>query len=361
MTKRVTVSGERPYDVVIGRGLNEEIVAAVPDRAATVAVIHAPFVSGDAAALATGLEASGRQVLMIELPDAESAKTAATADACWTALGAAGFTRSDCVVSLGGGATTDMAGFVAATWLRGVDIVHVPTTMLAMVDAAVGGKTGMNTAAGKNLVGAIHPPRAVICDLNRLRTLPTPDLAAGLAEVVKAGFIRDTVILDLIEQDPRAALDPDSPVIPELVERAVRVKADVVADDLTESIDRVLGREILNYGHTLGHAIEKSQGYTWRHGDAISVGMVFAAGLSLSEGGLTADDVARHRRILTSLGLPVRFPHPDEWPALLDAMRIDKKARGATMRFIVLDGIGRPALLSGPDEAVLFAAFQEVS
>ena len=361
MTSRVTVHGAAPYDVVIGRGLHDELLAAIPARAAMVAIIHAPFFTADAVALSADLAERGLRTLTIETPDAESAKTTATADRCWQELGEAGFTRSDCIVSLGGGATTDLAGFVAATWLRGVDLVHVPTTMLAMVDAAVGGKTGINTAAGKNLVGVIHPPRAVICDLERLRTLPKADLAAGFAEVVKAGFIADTSILDLIEADPAAAVDPDSAVIADLVQRAVRVKAAVVADDLTESVDRVLGREILNYGHTMGHAIEKSQGYTWRHGDAISVGMMFAAALSRAEGGLTDADVDRHRRILTSLELPIQFPQADQWPVLLDAMRIDKKARGATMRFIVLDGIGNPALLSGPDEAMLSDAFAEVT
>jgi len=361
MTTQVTVHGDRPYDVLIGRGLDDRIMAAIPARAAMVAIMHAPFIAASAQLLAAEVEARGMRALLIELPDAEAAKTAQTADACWQALGAAGFTRSDCIVSFGGGATTDLAGFIAATWLRGVDIVHVPTTMLAMVDAAVGGKTGINTSAGKNLVGSIHPPAAVICDLDRLATLPRADLAAGFAEVVKAGFIADTEILDIIEADPEAALDPSGPVIDDLVSRAVQVKAAVVADDLTESIDRILGREVLNYGHTLGHAIEVSQNYTWRHGDAISVGMLFAAALSRAEGGLTDADVQRHRDILQSLGLPTRFPQPQLWPDLVAAMRIDKKARGATMRFIVLDGFGRPALLAGPPQSVLDDAFQEVS
>ncbi len=361
MTRRVTVEGARPYDVVIGRGLTPDIIAAIPERAEQVAVIHAPVFKADAVAFAVHLKAKVRRVLLIELPDAESAKTAQTADSCWQALGEASFTRTDVVISLGGGATTDLAGFIAATWLRGIDVVHVPTTTLAMVDAAVGGKTGINTAAGKNLVGAIHPPRAVICDLNRLRTLPRSDLAAGMAEVVKAGFISDTSILDMVEADPAAVLDPDCDDLAVLIDKAVRVKGAVVADDLTESVDRVLGREVLNYGHTLAHAIEKTEDYRWRHGDAVAVGMMFAAALSRLDGGLTDDEVVRHRRILESLDLPTRYPHPERWPQLLDGMRIDKKARGATMRFIVLDGIGRPALLSGPSEELLGEAFQEVS
>ncbi len=361
MTRRVTVQGERPYDVVVGRGIDAEIIAAVPDRANSVAVLHAPFAADQAQRLAAEIDSSGRSALLIPLPDAEAAKTAATTQMCWGALGAAQVTRSDAIVAIGGGATTDQAGFVAATWLRGIDIIQVPTTVLAMVDAAVGGKTGINTSAGKNLVGSIHPPRAVICDLEQARTLRAADLAAGFAEIVKAGFIRDTSILDTIEADPTAALDPAGPVIDDLTVRAIAVKADVVADDLTESVDRVLGRETLNYGHTLAHAIEKVEQYSWRHGDAVSVGMCFAAALAQGTGELTASDVQRHRTILESLGLPTRYRHPERWPQLLATMRIDKKARGATVRFIVLDGIGHPALLSGPSEDELHRAFQEVS
>ncbi len=361
MTRRVTVAGDRPYDVVIGRDLGDDILAAVPERATKVAILHSPFFAADVRALTADLEATSREVLSIALPDAESAKTAATADECWQALGAAGFTRTDAIISLGGGATTDLAGFIAATWLRGVDIVHVPTTLLAMVDAAVGGKTGINTSTGKNLVGSIHPPVAVICDLDRLGTLPAADLSAGFAEVVKAGFIRDTSILDLVEQDPVAALDPSRDTIEELVDRAVAVKAAVVADDLIESVDRELGRETLNYGHTLAHAIERVEKYTWRHGDAVAVGMMFAANLGHLSGTLTGAEVERHRTILESLDLPTRYPNPDRWPELLAAMRVDKKARGATLRFIVLAGIGHPALLSGPDEQMLVDAFAEVS
>ena len=361
MTRRVTVAGDRPYDVVIGRDLTDEIVAAVPGRATKVAILHAPFFADDVRTLADTLVERGREVLTLALPDAESAKTAVTADECWQALGDARFTRTDAIISLGGGATTDLAGFIAATWLRGVDIIHVPTTLLAMVDAAVGGKTGINTSSGKNLVGSIHPPIAVICDLDRLRTLPTADLAAGYAEVVKAGFIRDTTILDLVASDPAAALDPTGEAIEELVDRAVAVKAGVVADDLTESVDRELGRETLNYGHTLAHAIERVENYTWRHGDAVAVGMMFAAYLGLLSGNLTSSDVDRHRTILQSLNLPTRYPDASRWPELLAAMRVDKKARGATLRFIVLAGIGHPALLSGPDERMLADAFAEVS
>lgn len=360
MTTRIPVPGARPYDVVVGHGVTGEVVAELPQAAAKVAVFHAAVFTHQARELAEQIRASGREPYVAELPDAEAAKTSATAHQCWELLGDAGFTRTDAIVSFGGGATTDVAGFVAATWLRGIAVLHVPTTLLAMVDAAVGGKTGINTSAGKNLVGSIHPPRAVVCDLDRLATLPRADLAAGLAEVIKAGFIEDQAILGLVEADPGAALDPASAVFAELVERAVRVKADVVGADLTESLDLELGRQVLNYGHTLGHAIEKVEHYTWRHGDAVAVGMCFAAALAKHDGLLTQHDLDRHRQILTSVGLPTRYTG-GRHAELLAAMRVDKKARGATMRFVVLDGIGRPAVLVAPDEELLTAAFEEVS
>jgi 3-dehydroquinate synthase len=244
---------------------------------------------------------------------------------------------------------------VAACWLRGVPVVQVPTSLLGMVDAAVGGKTGVNTMAGKNLVGAFHPPAGVLCDLSTLTGLPTEDLVAGLAEVIKCGFIADPAILDLIEADPDGWRGVPGPVLRELVERAVRVKARVVGADLREA-----GlREILNYGHTLGHAIEKIEGYRWKHGHAVSVGMVFAAALAERDGRLDSGTAGRHRALLSAVGLPVRY-RPDAWPQLHAAMRVDKKARGALLRFVVLDGLARPAILTDPPEELLRCAYQEV-
>jgi 3-dehydroquinate synthase len=258
-------------------------------------------------------------------------------------------------VSLGGGAATDVAGFAAATWLRGVDIVHVPTTLLAMVDAAVGGKTGINTDAGKNLVGAFHQPLAVLVDLATLETLPRNEIVAGMAEIVKAGFIADPVILDLIEADPEAALDPAGTVLPELIRRAVAVKAEVVAADEKESALR----EILNYGHTLAHAIERRERYRWRHGAAVSVGLVFAAELGRLAGRLDDATADRHRSILTSLGLPVSYD-ADALPHLLEYMAGDKKTRAGVLRFVVLDGLAKPGRLEGPDPALVAAAYSEI-
>lgn len=352
---RIPVGGERPYDVLVGRDLLDPLPRLLPG-AERIAFLHAPPLKGLADGLAERVRAAGVTPLLIEVPDAEAGKHVDVAAACWDRLGAAGFTRTDAVVGVGGGAVTDLAGFVAACWLRGVRWVPVATSLLGMVDAAVGGKTGINTAAGKNLVGAFHPPAGVICDLATLDSLPRADLAAGMAEVVKCGFIADPVILDLVERDPAAALDPTGPVARELIERAVRVKADVVSGDLRESGVR----EVLNYGHTLAHAIEKVEGYRWRHGHAVAVGLVYAATLARLAGRLDADTAARHRSVLAALDLPTGY-RADAWPQLLAAMRVDKKARGSTLRFVVLDGLACPAILAGPDDDLLAAAYREIS
>jgi 3-dehydroquinate synthase len=345
VTTTIEVAGDHPYPVLVGRDLLPEL-GAMLKNAEQVAMLFAAPLKAHADKAIRAVEASGRRVLPIEVPDAEAGKTIGVADRAWEALGNAKFTRTDAVVGVGGGAVTDLAGFVAACWLRGVAVVHVPTSLLGMVDAAVGGKTGVNTAAGKNLVGAFHPPAGVLCDLATLDTLPREDLRAGMAEVVKCGFIADPVILDLIESG--------GDHVQELVERAVRVKARVVGEDLRES-----GlREILNYGHTLAHAIERVEDYRWRHGDAVSVGLVFAAALGRRTGRLDAATAARHRSVLTSLGLPVGYRR-DAWPALLDAMRVDKKARGARLRFVVLDGLARPSVVDGPGDDELRAIYEE--
>jgi len=351
----VAVGGADGYHVVIGRDLLGRVPAMVVG-AARVAIVSSAPLAGVAAQIAGQLSGAGIEPLPIEVPDAEAGKSIEVAADCWDRLGAAGFTRSDAVVGVGGGAVTDLAGFVAACWLRGVRVVHVPTSLLGMVDAAIGGKTGVNTLAGKNLVGAFHPPAGVVCDLSVLTSLPARDFTAGLAEVVKCGFIADPAILTRIESDPAAARDPGTDAVRDLVERAVRVKAVVVSTDLRES-----GlREILNYGHTLGHAIEKRERYTWRHGDAISVGLVYAAELGRLAGRLDDATAARHRDVLATLGLPVRYP-ADAWPDLRAAMRVDKKTRGSTLRFVVLDGLGRPGILAAPADDLLRAAYAAVA
>ena len=348
--------GGSPYSVVVGVGVLAELPGLIPKHAQTVVVIH-PEGLGEIARPACGaLTAADFRVVAEPVPDGEHAKTVDVAARLWSSLAGHKVTRSDCIVGLGGGATTDLAGFVAATWLRGVQVVLVPTTLLGMADAAVGGKTAIDIAAGKNLVGAFHSPAGVLADLATLETLPRADYVAGLAEVIKAGFIADPVILDLVQQDPDGATVPHGRHARELIERAIRVKAGVVSADLTEKGPR----EILNYGHTLGHAIERVEEYRFRHGDAVAIGMVYAAELARLAGRLDERTSQLHREVLTSVGLPTNY-RPGAWPDLREAMSLDKKARGARLRLVVLDGLARPGILDHPSEELLRQAYQEVS
>ncbi|MEV0946575.1 3-dehydroquinate synthase [Rhodococcus sp. NPDC049939] len=352
---RVQVQTANPYPVIIGRGLLGELVDELVGTK-TVAIFHQPPLAETAESVRATLAEQGIDAHRIEIPDAEEGKDLAVAGFCWEVLGRIGLTRSDAVVSLGGGAATDLAGFVAATWMRGVRVIHVPTTLLAMVDAAVGGKTGINTEAGKNLVGSFHEPSAVLVDLATLETVPRNEIVAGMAEVIKTGFIADPVILDLIEDDPEAALDPAGSVLPELIRRSVEVKAKVVAADLRESDLR----EILNYGHTLGHAIERRERYRWRHGAAVAVGLVFAAELGRLAGRLDDETADRHRTILELVGLPTTYD-ADALGQLLEGMQTDKKNRSGVLRFVVLDGLAKPGRLEGPDPSLLVAAYSAVA
>ncbi|MGZ4568669.1 MAG: 3-dehydroquinate synthase family protein, partial [Blastococcus sp.] len=227
--RRVAVAGETPYEVVIGPGALVEL-GLVLAGTTRVAVVHAPPLAATAGAAVEILQSAGVAAEAVVVPDGEAAKTAAVAASVWEEFGRLGLTRSDAVVGLGGGAVTDLAGFLAATWVRGVRVVQVPTSLLGMVDAAVGGKTGINTAAGKNLVGAFHPPAAVLADTDALAALPEAEFRSGLAEVVKCGFIADGRILDLLEADPTGRRDTA-----ELIERAVRVKAEAVGEDLYDT------------------------------------------------------------------------------------------------------------------------------
>ena len=353
---RIGVGGAEPYEVVVGGGVLGELPSLLGDKVRTVGLVHPVTLPEIAGRVEAALRDAGYRVVPLPVPDGEQAKSVQVAAELWSALGRNGVTRSDAVVGVGGGATTDLAGFVAATWLRGVTAVLVPTTLLAMVDAAVGGKTGINTPEGKNLVGAFHPPAGVLCDLDVLATVPRADYVAGLAEVIKGGFIADPEILALVEKDPEGARTPGGRHTRELIERKIRVKAEVVGADLRES-----GlREILNYGHTLGHAIERVEDYRMRHGEAVAIGMVFAAALSHLDGRVGPDLVERTRSILTAVGLPVRYRR-DAWPRLREHMRVDKKNRGATARFVVLDDVAKPSRLVDPPEELLEAAFAAVA
>lgn len=349
-------AGQDRYDVLIGRGLLPQLPDMLGGTVRKVLVVHPRALRQTGDAVREFLAESGYEAVTAEIPDAEEGKHIQVAAFVWQVLGQNDFTRSDAIVGVGGGAVTDLAGFVAATWLRGVKLVNIPTSLLGMVDAAVGGKNGINTAEGKNLVGTFYSPAGVLVDLDALDTLPKNELISGLAEVVKCGFIADPVILELVEASPTDVVDPHSPILAELIERAIAVKASVISTDFKESHQR----EILNYGHTLGHSIELAERYSWRHGAAISVGMIFAAELARSVGRLSDAVVDRHRTILGSLGLPLTY-RGDRWSALLDGMRRDKKARGDLLRFVVLDGVGKPGILEVPDTSLLFAAYQEVA
>jgi 3-dehydroquinate synthase len=347
--RRVTVPGAQPYEVVIGPGAQTEL-SLVLAGTAKAAVVHAPPLAALAGAAVETLQTAGVAAEAVVVPDAEAAKTAEVAAGLWEEFGRLGMTRSDAVVGVGGGAVTDLAGFAAATWTRGVRVVQVPTSLLGMVDAAVGGKTGINTGAGKNLVGAFHPPAAVLADTDVLAGLPEAEFRSGLAEVVKCGFIADGAILDLLDADPTGRRDTA-----ELIERAVRVKADAVGEDLYDTGRR----EFLNYGHTLAHAIERVEDFGWRHGEAVAVGLVFAAELAGQAGLLDRTDVDRHRTLVERMGLPTRYA--GDWSTIQSVMRVDKKARGASLRFVVLDGLGAPTILTDPDQAWLDAAWAAVS
>ncbi len=354
---RIAVGGERPYEVLVGHGL----AGALPDLAGraprTVVIIHAEGLDRLVTPARAALAAAGHAVHAVAVPAGERAKEITVASRLWSALAALRVGRSDLIVGLGGGAVTDLAGFVAATWLRGVPVVLAPTTLLAVVDAAIGGKTAINLAAGKNLVGAFHPPAGVIADLDALATLPRREYVSGLAEVVKAGFIADPAILALIEDDPAGAARPGGRHERELVERAIRVKAAVVAADLREAGPR----EMLNYGHTLGHAIEAAEEYAVPHGEAVAVGMVFAAAVGRLAGRLDAATAGRHREILTAIGLPAAYRGAAAWPRLREAMGVDKKTRGRRLRMVVLDGLARPGILADPPEDLLERAYREVT
>ncbi|WP_157245875.1 3-dehydroquinate synthase [Nonomuraea typhae] len=351
---RITVKGDSPYDVVVGTGVLGELPGLLGDGVRTVAVIHPATLPEISRPVCDALAKSGYDVVDLPVPDGEQAKSVEVAAGLWSALGRYGVTRSDAVVGVGGGATTDLAGFVAGTWLRGIKVVLVPTTLLAMVDAAVGGKNGIDTPEGKNLVGTFLPPAGVLCDLATLPSMPREDYVAGLAEVIKGGFIADPTILMLIEDDPEAATRPEGEHTRELIERKIQVKADVVGADLREA-----GlREILNYGHTLAHAIERHEGYRMRHGEAVAIGMVYAAELSRLSG--RANLVERTRSILRAVGLPTSY-RADAWPELREHMRLDKKNRGAKQRFVVLDDLAKPARLEDPAEELLEAAYKETA
>ena len=309
--KRIQAKGENSYEILLGRGLLDEVSVALGTAVKKVLLVYPEPLEASAQAIAETLTAAGKSVWQFPVVDGEAAKADRWLTIAWSSLGQAEFSRSDAVVSIGGGSTTDLAGFIAATWLRGIKVVHIPTTLLAMVDASIGGKTGINTLEGKNLVGAFHDPTAVIADLDTLETLAKVELGSGFGEIVKCGFIKDPTILDLIEENVSEAIDVRSDRFFELVNRTIQVKVDTVSSDFRESG----AREFLNYGHTLGHAIELAEHYKMKHGHAVAIGMCFVAELARSAGRLDDATADRHKNILQLIGLPTTYPK-GKWPAL---------------------------------------------
>lgn len=349
----IQVAGPSPYTVRIGRGLGGQVAQRVQETGARKAlIVHQGPLRGAADSLRARLEDLGVQATLAPIPDAEDGKSLAVAGQLWDTLGEENFSRQDAVVGFGGGATTDLAGFIAATWMRGIKVIQVPTTLLAMVDAAVGGKTGINTNAGKNLVGSFHEPDSVFIDLDRLDTLPEAEFISGSAEIIKTGFIADPVILDIYREGGSVPTEQ----IAELIERSVAVKASVVAQDLKESSLR----EILNYGHTLGHAIEKREDYRWRHGNAVAVGMMFVAILARNRGLIEPAVVDLHREILKGIGLPTSYD-AGAFDELYEGMTHDKKNKNGQIRFVVLDGIGSATRIEDAGIEELRTAYTELS
>lgn len=363
-TVHVDGAAIEPYDVVIGEGAMNRLVDVLGSKPVRIALIHTQPVQRHSDRARALLRQGGYEVSDIVIPDAEPGKTITVANRIWERLGNEGFTRSDAVVGLGGGAATDLAGFVAATWMRGVRYVNCPTSLLAMVDASTGGKTGINTPQGKNLVGSFYTPAGVLADMNALVTLPNDIFIEGLGEVAKSGFIRDPEILTILERHAAQlrAFDgstflgsPLEDVVAELIERTVTVKAYHVSSDLKEK-----GlREFLNYGHTLAHAIEQLEHFRWRHGNAVAVGMVYAAELAHLTGHIDQDLVDYHRSLLTSLGLPTSW-NGGLFDDVLALMHRDKKARGNELRFVVLDSIGHVVHLDNPPADAVEEAFRRI-
>jgi len=354
MPSVIRVNTDHPYNVLVGHGVAPRVVDYL-SGVSRAAIVYPPVLDPQAIALAKSLP----HPIRVEVPDSEQAKTSDVLDWCWRTLAEAGVTRSDAVIGLGGGSTTDLAGFVAATMLRGMTYITIPTTVLGMADASLGGKTGINLPQGKNLVGAFYEPCAVLCDLDMLATLPAEEVRSGLGEILKCGFIADPEILHIAERDEARLSDTGSPEFADALTRAIRVKAGVVSADFRENSTTGAGREALNYGHTLAHAIEKVEGFTWAHGFAVSVGMVFAAEVASRLGMVTEDAVTRMKRILKSVGLPVRYSGAP-WAQIREAMSMDKKARGSHLRLVLLDGIGKVRVVADVDEDLLRESFHAI-
>jgi 3-dehydroquinate synthase len=342
--------GERSYPIHIGAGILGEAALYAPHVTGAAAIVTNPVVAPlYLSRVRAALEAAGARVVPVLIEEGEQAKRWQVLEQVFDALLAARCGRDSTVVALGGGVVGDLAGFAAAVYQRGIGFLQVPTTLLAQVDSSVGGKTAINHARGKNMIGAFHQPRAVVADVTTLDTLPDRELRAGLAEVIKHGAALDAVFLEWLEANVEALLARKREALVHAVRRSCELKAALVAEDERESGARAL----LNFGHTFGHAIETASGYgAWLHGEAVAAGMVMAAELSVRSGLLAPGDGARLRRLIARAGLPVDPPHVDErhW---LELMALDKKAAQGRMRFVLLEGLGKAALKTGVDEALV--------
>jgi 3-dehydroquinate synthase len=355
--KTINVNGELLYPVTIGSNLLDDIAARISSYS-NVVIFYAPAM-GVVAKRIQQLVSNTTKVANYELPDGEIAKSIQTANACWDFLAESKVSRSDLVVAIGGGSVTDLVGFVAATWLRGVDVVLVPTTVLGMVDAAVGGKCGINSNFGKNLIGSFNDPMAVYCDVEFLSTLDKAEIRSGLAEIIKCGFIEDSEILSIIQQAGSSILDPNSNEFLQVATKAIEVKAAVVSSDRLEKSVSGVGRAALNYGHTLGHAIEKFSNYRWRHGEAVSIGMLFAANLSFSLEMISSQLRDLHYEVIDLVGLPINYGAA-ALQDLIPIMSLDKKSTTDSLRFVLLEDLAKPVFVTNPPASSLASAFERL-
>jgi 3-dehydroquinate synthase len=339
--KIIDVVAERNYSVVVG--------ANGPDEIKSISAEHRKVLLVAPTALIKLFKLKeSKNLSIISTPAGENQKSIKVLESVWRKCAAVGIERSDAIIGFGGGATTDLAGFAAATWLRGIDWYAMPTSLAGMVDASIGGKTGLNSQSSKNQIGSFYSPRSVLIDTSYLTKLPARDLSAGIAEVIKCGFISDYKILNLVQDD---VIDFD-----QLIYRAVKVKAKVVAKDFKEN----KLREILNYGHTLGHAIEKDSKFRLRHGEAVSIGMVFAAELSNELVGLSKEVVDLHRVLSSNFKLPISYPK-SRWKSLSALLLKDKKVKQGKVRFIGISKIGKPVWLEDVPSNTLARVYERIT
>lgn len=340
--KTVPVSAESKYQIEIGVDWKISLQDWIEGRDKVVVICSEKF------KIDTGLPT-------IFISDGEFGKNFESVSKIWQQFGEMGLSRGDLIIAIGGGAVTDVAGFAAATWMRGIDWIAIPTTLAGMVDASVGGKTGINSEHGKNLIGSFHSPRAVLIDLSWLKTLSDRDFAAGLAEVVKTGFIQDAQIISLLNDRTLQDVIKNQDLQLDLIHCSVSVKAEVVSGDFKESFLR----EILNYGHTIGHAIEKESGYQLRHGEAVAIGMCFAAELSKEVNNLDQSIVSKHYQILGNLQLPTSYTL-SAWPTIENLLLSDKKNRTGQLRFVGLQDIGDCNRIENPSSQLLASVYERI-